>query len=139
MDRQRPIVAIAAAVSLVVAAFALAMALTTTDRGTASPPADPAIASSPVGTDDGAAATFAITIVDFTFTPADAVVPAGTTIVFTNEDSFAHSVVPDGEAFSPSPTLEHGDSYRVTLDEPGTYPYSCGIHPRMTGTITVQG
>ena len=66
-------------------------------------------------------------------------VAPGTTVVFTNDDSVDHSIVADGDAFDASPTLKSGDTYQVTLTEPGSYPYKCGIHTFMTGTITVQG
>jgi plastocyanin len=35
---------------------------------------------------------------------------------------------------------EQGATFELTLDEPGTYPYFCEIHPGpgMTGTITVR-
>lgn len=172
MDRQRPVVLSAAAISLVIAVFALVMAWTTTDDGsdaagttappaastasspaanTASSPAAPG-ASTPATGDgatatsdgataasDGATTTFDITIDNFEFSPGDAVVAPGTTVVFTNDDSVDHSIVADGDAFAGSPTLKPGDTYQVTLTDPGSYPYKCGIHSFMTGTITVQG
>jgi len=30
-----------------------------------------------------------------------------------------------------------GQSFSLTFTEPGVYPYTCAIHPGMTGTITV--
>jgi plastocyanin len=96
---------------------------------------------------DGAAQTtaaddgterFEIEIVDFKFSPAEAVVPAGTEIVWHNADTDIHSIISTGELFASSDTFANGESYAVTLTEPGTYPYSCGVHPFMMGTITVQ-
>ena len=171
MDRQRPVVLSAAAISLVIAVFALVMAWTTTDdgsnaAGTTVPPAastasSPAAgtATSPAGAtatlapgastaatgdgatagSDGATSAFDITIDNFEFSPGDAVVAPGTTVVFTNDDTVDHSIVADGDAFEASPTLKPGDTYQVTLTEPGSYPYKCGIHAFMTATITVQG
>ena len=164
MDHQRPAVLSAAAITLVIAVFALVMAWTTTDTGsdaagTTAPPAastasgtatghgdrhrpgasTPATGDGATAASDGATATSAITIDNFEFSPGDAVVAPGTTVVFTNDDTVDHSIVADGDAFEASPTLKPGDSYQVTLTEPGSYPYKCGIHTFMTGTITVQG
>src|SRR6478609_1855596 len=163
MDHQRPAVLSAAAITLVIAVFALVMAWTTTDTGsdaagTTAPPAASTASAPAAGTatatpgagtpatgdgatagSDGATATSAITIDNFEFSPGDAVVAPGTTVVFTNDDTVDHSIVADGDAFEASPTLKPGDSYQVTLTEPGSYPYKCGIHTFMTGTITVQG
>jgi plastocyanin len=36
-----------------------------------------------------------------------------------------------------SNTLGRGQSYSFTFTESGTFPYHCGIHPSMKGTITV--
>jgi plastocyanin len=148
MDRQRPVVLSAAAISVVIAVFALVMAWTTTDdgsdaAGTSAPPAAGAPATTAstgaTGASDAATSTFDITIDNFEFSPGDAKVAPGTTVVFTNDDSVDHSIVADGDAFAASPTLKSGDTYRVTLTEPGSYRYKCGIHSFMTGTITVQG
>ena len=160
MDRQRPVVLSAAAISLVIAVFALVMAWTTTDdgsdaAGTSAPPTAGAPATAggaattgdaattasngATGASNAATSTFDITIDNFEFSPGDAKVAPGTTVVFTNDDSVDHSIVADGDAFDASPTLKPGDTYQVTLPEPGSYPYKCGIHTFMTGTITVQG
>ncbi len=107
---------------------------------TAAPGAStPATGDGATAASDGATTTFDITIDNFEFSPGDAVVAPGTTVVFTNDDSVDHSIVADGDAFAASPTLKSGDTYQVTLTEPGSYPYKCGIHTFMTGTITVQG
>ena len=163
MDHQRPAVLSAAAITLVIAVFALVMAWTTTDTGsdaagTTAPPAASTASSPAAGTATprpgpaprpratgrrrratGRRPRLAITIDNFEFSPGDAVVAPGTTVVFTNDDTVDHSIVADGDAFEASPTLKPGDSYQVTLTEPGSYPYKCGIHTFMTGTITVQG
>ena len=76
-------------------------------------------------------------IVDFAFTPVSLTVRAGTTVTWTNADSFAHSIrSPDG-AFDEA-TMETGQTAPVTFAKPGTYAYVCGIHNSMTGTVVVE-
>jgi plastocyanin len=79
-----------------------------------------------------------VVIADFTFAPADLSVPAGTTVTWTNGDPFPHSVVAADGSFT-SVDIEAGAQFTFTFDAAGTYDYVCGIHPAMTGTITVTG
>lgn len=86
----------------------------------------------------GAAAPQPVTIrIDnFTFSPAALSVPAGTTVTWVNGDDIPHSVVAVDKSFR-SKALDTGDSYSQTLSKPGTFDYFCGLHPHMTGRITV--
>jgi plastocyanin len=77
-----------------------------------------------------------VTIADFAFSPKDEQVAAGTTVTWTNNDSFAHSVVADDGSFDSKP-LDGGASFSFTFDKAGSYSYICGIHNSMKGTITV--
>jgi plastocyanin len=97
--------------------------------GTASPTAAP-------GTAAPAAGGSAVTIADFSFTPAALSVKAGTEVIWTNNGDATHSVKwPD--ATPESAKLTHGQTYPRKFDAAGTFPYVCGIHSSMTGTITV--
>ncbi len=79
-----------------------------------------------------------VAIVDFEFEPGDLAVPAGSTVTWTNEDSAPHAIQDDSDlGAEEGPDLEQGDTFQLTYDEPGTYPYLCGIHNYMTGTVTV--
>jgi plastocyanin len=49
-----------------------------------------------------------------------------------------HSIVSDNGAFAPSGALSGNATYSVTLTATGNYPYHCGIHPGMVGTVTVN-
>ena len=80
----------------------------------------------------------AVAIADFAFAPPDLSVPAGTTVTWTNNDPLGHSVVAGDDSFA-SDDLGDGATFEFTFDEPGEYPYICGIHPSMTGTVTVTG
>ena len=84
------------------------------------------------------AADGAVAIADFSFAPADVEVPAGTEVVWSNEDPTAHTVTADDGAFD-SGTLDPAGTFRAVLEREGTLRYRCLIHPSMQGTITVVG
>lgn len=80
-----------------------------------------------------------VAVKDFQFGPKTITVKAGTTVTWTNEDSFDHSVQIDslslnGASFGPQ-TLPTSFSHQ--FDKPGTYSYLCGIHNSMTGSVIV--
>jgi plastocyanin len=77
-----------------------------------------------------------IGIVDFAFEPETVEVPAGTTIVWTNQGEVPHTVT-DVEGRFDSGSLDPGASFTLTFADPGTYEYFCDIHQRMQGTIVV--
>ena len=85
-----------------------------------------------------AASPSSVTIADFAFTPPELTVPVGTTVTWTNVDALGHSVVASDGSFA-SDTLDSGATFQFTLDAPGQYAYICGIHPEMSGTVTVDG
>ena len=85
--------------------------------------------------DDEAFPTLAeVSLIDFTFTPANITVEAGTTVVWTNMDSVAHTVTSD--IFS-SGSMEAGESYNFSFEEEGVYEYTCSFHPQMIGKVIV--
>ncbi len=76
------------------------------------------------------------------FAPADMTISVGTTITWTNKDSFAHTVT-SGTPGSPSGVFDSGNvgangQFSFKFTAAGTYKYFCKIHTMMTGTITVQ-
>ena len=98
---------------------------------------------------------------DQSFAPEETTVSAGDSVVFTNTSSEAHSVtayvddIPDGADYFTSGGFEDeseardnitetlvnaGDSFEVTLTEPGTYRYFCIPHEEtgMVGRIVVE-
>lgn len=78
-----------------------------------------------------------VTIPGFSFQPSTLTIQTGTSVTWRNDASVAHQIVSNTGAFSSS-VLNPGDSYTHQFSQPGTYAYHCGIHPFMTGTITVQ-
>ena len=78
------------------------------------------------------------------FNPKDLSVSAGETITFTNNEAVPHDVHKTsgpGEDFASGPSggMQEGDTFELTLDQPGEYEYVCDVHaPGMSGTITVK-
>jgi len=73
---------------------------------------------------------------NFSFSPAAAIVPAGTTVTWTNHDDVPHNVVSTKKTFA-SPVLDTDQQFSRRFEAPGTYPYYCSLHPQMTGQIVV--
>ena len=86
---------------------------------------------------ENAAASTIVLARDFMFAPAALTVSAGSTVIWTNKDDEPHTVVSEAGLFR-SGALDTGDSFSFRFDKPGTYRYTCSIHPRMVGTIVVQ-
>jgi plastocyanin len=81
--------------------------------------------------------TTKIIIKDFMFSPTPLTVKAGATVTWTNMDDEPHTAVSDTGMFK-SGGMDTNESYSYKFDKPGTYHFTCSIHPRMVGTIVVQ-
>lgn len=82
-----------------------------------------------------------VSMADFSFIPGDITISVGTMVVWTNNDSFNHTVTADDGTFD-SGTVPPGETYSRTFDNPGEYPYYCKLHGApggigMSGTVTV--
>ena len=79
-------------------------------------------------------------IVDFEFDPETLTVAAGTTVTWTNEDSARPTPSRTTATWVPTrgPTWARATRSSSPTTTRVTYPYICGIHNYMTGTITVQ-
>ena len=72
----------------------------------------------------------------YRFDPKVIEVDAGSTVTWTNDDNFTHTVKVDGQE---DHKVDRGDSVSITFDEPGTYEYVCTLHSRdMHGTVIVK-
>ena len=93
----------------------------------------------PAGDDTPAAAADnkQVVVDNFSFTPATAAVPVGTTVTWTNHDDIPHNVVSPEQKFK-SPVLDTDEMFSHKFDAAGTYKYYCSIHPRMTGQVVVR-
>src|SRR5271169_5103204 len=90
-----------------------------------------------VGAQEKAPASAAVKIDNFSFGPATVTVPVGTTVTWTNRDDIPHTVVGTDGVFK-SKALDTDDKFSFVFDKPGTYPYFCSIHPKMTGQVIVK-
>ena len=80
----------------------------------------------------------AVSIDNFSFSPATLTVKAGTTVTWTNRDDIPHGIASSNSAFKRSQALDTDDSYSFTFTAPGTYQYFCYLHPHMVGSVVVQ-
>jgi plastocyanin len=78
-----------------------------------------------------------ITIDNFTFTPPELTVAAGTTVKWVNHDDIPHLVVNKDKVFR-SKALDTDDSFSFTFVSGGTFDYFCGLHPHMVGKVIVK-
>ena len=78
-----------------------------------------------------------VTIDNFTFSPAELIVPVGTTVEWVNHDDVPHTVVGNAREFS-SPALDTDGQYAHAFTKAGTYAYFCSIHPHMTAKVVVK-
>ena len=73
----------------------------------------------------------------YKFAPAAITVTAGTTVTWTNDDHFTHSVDLADDASEP-PVMSPGRSVQHAFDTPGRYAYVCSFHPNdMRGVVVV--
>jgi amicyanin len=78
----------------------------------------------------------AVKIGNFTFSPQELRIKAGTTVTWTNEDDIPHTVVSPPQVRSKP--LDTDDMFSFTFARPGTYKYFCSLHPHMTGVVVVE-
>ena len=78
-----------------------------------------------------------IVVKDFMFVPMALTVNAGSTVTWAHMDDEPHNVVSDTGLFR-SGAIDTNESFSFKFDKPGTYHFTCSIHPRMVGTIVVQ-
>ncbi|HYH51350.1 MAG TPA: cupredoxin domain-containing protein [Acidimicrobiia bacterium] len=85
-----------------------------------------------------AAQTAVGTDVDMTgncFAPAALAVEPGATVRFHNHDRVSHVVI--GTGWAAGDEIAPGGTAESRFVRPGTYPYSCYLHPGMNGVILV--
>lgn len=75
------------------------------------------------------------------FSPENAPITVGTTVVWTNAATMFHTITPDGHSeWSAGSVSQEGDTFSHTFETVGEFPYYCEPHrgQGMTGTITVE-
>lgn len=88
-------------------------------------------------TPPGSAETSSVSIRGSQFAPNALQVVPGDLVVWTNEDSIAHSIVSDNASFAPSAALQQGGQFVQEFPHGGRYTYHCGIHSAMAGVVFV--
>ena len=93
------------------------------------------------------AATVPVSMTNVRFTPASVTINAGDTVTWNNQQGFHDTVsgssgVPNGLWNSSAQfgrIMQPGDSYSVTFNNPGTFPYFCSPHwpLGMVGSVQV--
>jgi plastocyanin len=103
--------------------------------------APPTEATAPAASPTEATGQVQIVMRNVAFMPKEITVPVGTTVVWTNQDSFEHTVT-SGTRGNPSGLFDTrvaaGGSFSFTFDKAGTYSYYCSIHSGMNGTVVVK-
>ena len=77
------------------------------------------------------------------FNPSSLEIKAGDTVIWSNDDSAAHTVtsgnISDGtDGVFDSSLFMAGTTFEHTFDDAGTFDYFCMVHPWMTGKIIVN-
>jgi len=93
------------------------------------------ITKSTIAINTGSGTTQNVIIENFSFTPKDIIINAGTTVTWVNKDPANHELL-GGEIQSPA--ISTGQTYSHTFDTKGKIDYYCSIHPSMKGSITVE-
>ena len=75
-------------------------------------------------------APVSVDIKSSTFVPGTVGISKGTTVIWTNDDGFQHTVTSISGAFD-SGNIDPGKTYSYTFNQAGTFEYSCLNHPNM--------
>lgn len=78
-----------------------------------------------------------VSIDNFSFTPMEMTIPAGSQVTWINRDDVPHTVVSLDHKFK-SRALDTDEKFSFTFTDPGTYEYFCSVRPKMTGKIIVK-
>ena len=78
-----------------------------------------------------------VSIANFKFAPATLSVAARETVTWVNNDGAPHGLAYTDGAKGVNPLLR-GASFSRTFDKPGTYDYTCSVHPFMSGRVVVR-
>jgi plastocyanin len=85
------------------------------------------------------AAVAKVFIDNFAYDPPRLVVRPGTRVTWVNRDDVPHTVTSSDEPKKfASGALDTDEQFSHTFDAPGTYPYFCGVHPKMTAQVVVK-
>lgn len=88
------------------------------------------------GTSEPVATTKVTMAKSYRFDPKTIEVDAGSTVTWTNDDNFTHTVQVDGQE---DHKVGRGESVSIAFGTPGTYHYVCTLHRQdMDGEVIVK-
>jgi len=86
-----------------------------------------------------AAATQTVDQRGLAFSVSTLTIAKGSVIQFNNHDETAHNILIQGAGGTINGGLQQpGEAFRAPFMKAGVYQITCGIHPRMKLTVTVQ-
>lgn len=71
------------------------------------------------------------------FSPTTLTTTVGSTVVWTNRDSTAHTTTSNSGLWN-SGNVQPNGTFSFQFTTAGTFPYRCTLHAGMTGTVIVQ-
>jgi plastocyanin len=89
------------------------------------------------GTSTPAAESVTVHIDGMRFEPQNITVKPGTTVTWVHGSRMPHTINGNADGMR-SGTLYNGQQYSHTFNAAGSYNYSCGLHPSMTGSVVVE-
>ncbi|MFH1620890.1 MAG: cupredoxin domain-containing protein [Patescibacteria group bacterium] len=72
------------------------------------------------------------------FSPQIIAVKTGDVVIWINKDTIPHTTKSDGSLLWDSGTIQPEKSFSHAFNNPGTYNYSCAIHPSVKGAVIVR-
>lgn len=84
-----------------------------------------------------AAAAAPIIMKNFNFAPMMVTVHVGDTVTWKNLDEEPHTITSLDGLFR-SGALDEGESFKFKFTKPGTFKYTCSIHPKMQAMVVVK-
>lgn len=86
-----------------------------------------------------AAAEVVVEIQNYTYQPREVQIKAGDTVRWVNrEKRTSHSILFPSENGLESDRIFPDESWQRTFPKAGAYPYTCGPHPEMKGSVVVS-
>jgi len=102
------------------------------------PMASPSSSPTPVSTDRVTILEPSASIETFVYSPGLIQVAAGTKVTWHNAGQQFHTVTSDSTGRPFDLSVDPGKEVTFTFVQIGTFPYHCGVHPQMKGTVVVR-
>lgn len=79
---------------------------------------------------------YPLPVMEWAYAPATVTVAPGSWVTWSNAGSETHTITPFDNSFD-SGELGPSEGFSWFFDTPGTYQYTCTLHPWMVGTVAV--